>query len=281
MRKTLVCFVLIFFWLGTAIAAEIAPTYRVGMTPALLHDQHRLLADWRDYMEHALGRKVEFVVRDSYSETMDLLRLRKLDFAWICDYPYLRLKREVRLMAVPVYRGKPLYRSYIIVPATDTYSRSLGDLRGTVFAYADPYSNSGYLYPRYAAKQLGEDPNRFFWRTFFTWSHRGVVEAVAAGLVHGGAVDSYVWDLLAEVNPKLASRTRIVARSPEYGFPPFVARRSTSDADFRAMQRMLFDMPANPRGADILRRFRLDGFVEGSPILYESVAEMMRAFGEE
>ena len=88
---------------------------------------------------------------------------------------------------------------------------------------------------------------------------------MAAGLVHGGAVDSYVWDSLAELNPKLAGRTRIVARSPEYGFPPLVARRSISSADFQAMQRMLLDTTDNARGAEILRRFRLYGFVEGNP----------------
>ena len=88
---------------------------------------------------------------------------------------------------------------------------------------------------------------------------------MAAGLVHGGAVDSYVWDSLAELNPKLAGRTRIVARSPEYGFPPLVARRSISSAHFQAMQRMLLDTTDNARGAEILRRFRLYGFVEGNP----------------
>jgi phosphonate transport system substrate-binding protein len=281
MRKLTTFLVLIALSVCVAAADEARRPLRVGLTPAFLHDQHRLLTYWRSHMELTLGRNVEFVVRDSYSETMDLLRLEKLDFAWICDYPYLRLKREVRLLAVPVYRGKPLYRSYIIVPATDNRSKSLDDLRGTVFAFADPYSNTGYLYPRYALTKRSADPNAFFGRTFFTWSHRGVVEAVATGLAQGGAVDSYVWDALAELRPELTGRTRIVERSPEFGFPPLVAHRSVSDADFRAMQRMLLDMPSSPHGAEILRQFRLDGFVEGSPKLYDGVAAMMRAFGEQ
>lgn len=253
---------------------------RVGMTPAFLHDQHGLLAEWRDFMTASLQRPVEFVQRDSYRETMDLLRLEKLEFAWICDYPYLHLKQEVRLLAVPLYQGRPHYRSYLIVRKDDAAVRSMADLGGSVFAYADPYSNTGYLAPRYEIRQLGRDPGSFFRKTFFTWSHRKVVEAVASGLARGGAVDSYIWDTLAHVEPTLAARTRVVSRSPEYGFPPFVSHRSVSTGDFQQMQRHLLNMTASGAGRRLLEHLYLDGFTVGSPALYEGVARMMRAFGE-
>ncbi len=253
---------------------------RVGMTPAFLHDQHSLLAEWCDFMAEALQRPVEFVQRDSYRETMDLLRLEKLDFAWICDYPYLHLRQEVRLLAVPLYQGRPYYRSYLIVGKEDKTTRSFADLAGSVFAYADPYSNTGYLSPRYEIRQMGHDPGSFFRKTFFTWSHRKVVEAVASGLAQGGAVDSFIRDTLVRVEPALALRTRVVWRSPEYGFPPFVSHRSVSAADVQIMQRHLLDTSQTEAGRRLLARLNLDGFTKGSPALYEGVARMMRAFGE-
>jgi phosphonate transport system substrate-binding protein len=253
---------------------------RVGMTPAFLHDQHSLLGEWRDFMAASLQRPVEFVQRDSYRETMDLLRLEKLEFAWICDYPYLHLKQEVRLLAVPLYQGRPLYRSYLIVRKDNTEVKSMADLAGSVFAYADPYSNTGYLAPRYEIRQIGHDPGSFFRKTFFTWSHRKVVEAVASGLARGGAVDSYIWDTLAHVEPALAVRTRVVSRSPEYGFPPFVSHHSVSTVDFQLMQRHLLGMAKTDAGRRLLERLHLDGFTTGSPALYDGVAKMMRAFGE-
>ena len=253
---------------------------RVGMTPAFLHDQHSLLGEWRDFMAASLQRPVEFVQRDSYRETMDLLRLEKLDFAWICDYPYLHLRREVRLLAVPLYQGHPHYRSYLIVRKDNTQVKSMADLAGSVFAFADPYSNTGYLSPRFEIRQLGHDPATFFRKTFFTWSHRKVVEAVASGLASGGAVDSYIWDTLAYVDPALAARTRIVWRSPEYGFPPFVSHHLVSAADFQQMQRHLLDMARTDAGRRLLEHLHLDGFTIGSPALYDGVEKMMRAFGE-
>ena len=81
---------------GLQLRAAHEPPIRVGLTPAFLHDQHGLLNDWRQYMERRLGRTVVFLQRDSYRETMDLLRLEKIDFAWICDYPYVHLRKLVR-----------------------------------------------------------------------------------------------------------------------------------------------------------------------------------------
>lgn len=254
---------------------------RVGLTPAFLHDQHGLLEEWRRYLEVRLKRPVTFIQRDSYRETMDLLRLEKLDFAWICDYPFVHLKKQVRLLAVPLYQGRPYYRSYLIVPASNPHTSSILQLKNMVFAYADPYSNTGYLAPRYELHKAGEDPAKFFSKTFFTWSHRKVVEAVAFGLANGGAVDSYVWDSLAVVQPELTAKTRIVSRSPEYGFPPFVAHRSVQEEEFRVFQKVLTDMTTDPAGQALLKRLNLDGFSRNDPKLYDSVAQMMRAFGEE
>ncbi len=254
---------------------------RFGVTPAFLHDQHAVLEKWRRYLMRRMDQKVTFIRRDSYRETMDLIRLNQLDFAWICDYPFLELKNAVKLLVVPLYKGRPAYRSYLIVNARDKVSRGYADLRGKIFAYADPYSNTGYLAPRYEIQMQGDDPGHYFRKTFFTWSHRKVIEAVASGLANAGAVDSYVWDSLERVEPELTARTRIIWRSPEHGFPPLVAHTANvKDASFRKLQKILLGMSSDPEGREILTRLGLDGFSIQKPELYDSVADMMRLFGE-
>ncbi|HUW39206.1 MAG TPA: PhnD/SsuA/transferrin family substrate-binding protein [Rhodocyclaceae bacterium] len=267
--------------LAPALAAMPRRPVRVGLTPVFLGDQHGLLADWRAYMEAKLQQPVVFVQRDSYRETMDLLRLEQIDFAWICDYPFVYLRKQVRLLAVPRFKGRPYYRAYLIVPARMLAVTSLLDLRNKIFAYADPYSNTGYLAPRYQLRQLGEDPGKFFKRTFFTYSHHSLIEAVADGLADGGSVDSYVWDALSKIRADITGRTRIVSQSPEYGFPPFVANHAVSAESFQSMQKMLLTMADDGAGKVLLERLDLDGFVVGDARNYELVARMMREFGEE
>jgi len=261
-------------------AAHLLPTHadpgvlRIGLTPVFLDDQMSFLTRWRAWMEGRLKRSVVFVQRGSYREVLDLIRGGKLDFAWICGYPYVRYRSELRLVAVPLWRGRPYYQSYLIVPATDTKSSSLTDLRGKVFAYSDPDSNSGFLYPQYRLTTQGENPATFFSRSFFTWAHRKVVEAVGVGLVDGGAVDGYVWETLAELHPGLTNNTRVIERSPEFGHPPFVARPDISAAELQRFQRALLDMPADAEGAQLLRLLRLDGFIPGQASLFDEIARM-------
>ena len=281
MRKLLYCLLLL---LGLAFAASAQAgsppaqpvAMRIGLTPVILDDQAAFLNAWRIYLERHLGRPVIFTQRGTYREILELLREGKLDFAWLCGYPYVRNKNQFPLVAIPLYRGEPLYHSYLIVPASDKKTLSLAGLSGKVFAFSDPDSNSGYLYPKYLLAQKNQTPSSFFFRSFFTWSHREVVEAVASGLAHGGAVDSYVWDTLSRTHPELTSRTRIVTESPQFAFPPIVASPSVSMSDLKAFQTVLFSMEENAEGASLLDKLNLNGFVYGNASLYASIADMSR-----
>lgn len=260
---------------GSRLARAAPERLRIGLTPVFLDDQVSFLERWRLWFERRLGQPVSFVQRGNYREVVDLVRQGKIDFAWVCGYPYVRYRREMRLVAVPLWRGKPLYQSYLIVPADDRRSKSLLDLRGEVFAYSDPDSNSGYLYPQYVLAQAGENPASFFSRSFYTWGHRKVVEAVSVGLAAGGAVDGYVWEVLNETAPELTRGTRVMARSPLLGHPPFVARQDMPQAGYEQFRRALMGMASDAEGASLLGSLRLEGFTDASPGLYDGIARMV------
>lgn len=257
--------------------AESVPSpVRIGLTPVFLDNQLAFLNDWRGYLQARLQRPVQFVQRAAYRDVIGLLQQGQLDFAWICGYPYVRNPRSMKLLVVPLYQGKPLYRSYLIVPASDAATGSLLDLRGKVFAYSDRDSNSGHLFTVHSLLKQRETPAAFFARTFFTGAHRKVVDAVAVGLAQGGAVDGYVWDTLALLHPELTARTRVVERSPEFGFPPFVAGATVLAADSAAMRDVLLRMRADADGQALLKRLNLDGFVPGTNALFDGVRAMSR-----
>ncbi|TVQ71878.1 MAG: ABC transporter substrate-binding protein, partial [Chromatiaceae bacterium] len=125
----------------------------------------------------------------------------------------------------------------------------------------------------------GQGVEHFFRRSFFTWSHRKVIEATAVGLAQGGAVDSYVWETLAQFSPRITDRTRVVERSPPFGFPPFVTRKDLPERDFQALRSALVDRIRDPETERLMSRLNLDGFIPGEPELFDEIRRMAQALG--
>lgn len=261
---------------SAACGAFAATPLRFATTPVFLNDQIALLDRWQRYLEPRLNRPVRFVQRGSYREIVDLLLNDSVDAAWLCGYPLMLHENRLSVIAVPRYQGDAVYRSHLIVPNTDTTTQRVLDLKGRVFAYSDPLSNSGYLAPRAEILKGGQQPAAFFRRSFFTFSHRKVVDAVRAGLADAGAVDGYVWDTMAAQYPSTVVGLRVAWRSEPHGFPPVVARRSWEVAEARQLGDALLGMPSSAEGRGILERLNIEGFQAAHAKQYDSIRTMMR-----
>jgi len=189
-----------------------------------------VIALLRAALASAMAREIDLVQRRTYQEVTGLLLEGGVDAAWLCGYPFLQHRAALALVGVPLWRGQPLYQSYLIAGRGDP-AQTLADLRDGVHAFSDPDSNSGYLVTASDLARMGATPERFFAHTLFTYGHRNVVRAVAAGLTRSGGVDGYVWEALAQVEPALTARSRVVARSEWLGFPPFCARQDRRHRD--------------------------------------------------
>ncbi len=255
--------------------ASAQPVFRLGLTPVFLDNDAAVIDTLRSALQQAMTRDIALVQRRTYEEITGMLLEGGLDAAWLCGYPFLQHVGALALLAVPVWRGRPLYRSYLIV-ARDDPAAGLADLRGALHAFSDPNSNSGYLVTATDLIRMGERVESFFSRTIFTYGHRNVVRAVAHGLTRSGSVDGYVWEALARLEPALTERTRVISRSEWLGFPPICARReAVSSEPLRAFERALLTMDATPRGREALAALQLDGFTRASVSLYDGIAARM------
>lgn len=256
--------------------ADEAAAFRIGLTPVFLDSRSGFLQRWRKYLEQALGQSVAFVQRRSYADILELLLNGQLNAAWLCGYPYVRYRSSLQLVAVPRYQGAPLYSAYIITGPSARSIDRFDELRGKVFAYSDPLSNSGFLYAKDQLHSTGEQDARFFRKSFFAFGHQNVISAVNEGLADAGSVDGYVWDSLHRIKPELTQNTRILLRSRKFGFPPFVAPRIRSQKEVLQLRNALVGMNTSTNGKDLLRELNLDGFESGQPSLFTSIEDMMK-----
>lgn len=264
----------------SAATAAWAEPLRLGISSASARGQYALLEEWRAYLQAGLAQPVEFVFRESYFENIDLLKQKKLDFAWSSSPAYFENMNKTRLLVTPLYKGQPFDSAYLIVPASDQTTNSLSALEDKVFAYVDPDSNAGYLEIRYRIRLAGRHPERFFKKTFFTHDEQKIVAAVAIGLADAGAMSGFAWERLARSHPEISAQTRIVSKSPPYGFPPIIARSTLSKHNFDAMQKALTGMSNDPAGIRLLQRLNIDGFIAADKKIYGSVYKMMLRTGD-
>ena len=81
---------------------------------------------------------------------------------------------------------------------------------------------------------------------------------------------------LQQQGPALTGKTRVVARSQEYGFPPLVAYHTLPARDFLDLQQALVAMADDAQGREVLKKMNLDGFALPQPEIYRPVREIIR-----
>lgn len=250
--------------LRVAIAAVISPQGSAESYALLL-----------EYLSQKLDRPVERVQRRTYNEVNELVRNGEVDLAFVCTSAYLSGSREfeMQLLAVPQVNGETVYRAQVIVPITSSATQ-IEDLRGKVFAFTDPMSLTGRLYPTFLLQQIEETPQNFFTRTFFTYSHDDAIYAVAQGLADGASVDSVVLDFAIKRDPTLLDKLRIIHTSEPFGMPPVVVGPEIRPKLMAELQTILLEMVQDSAGLIALKALDYDQFVLATPDDYLSARQI-------
>ncbi len=244
------------------------------VAPAIAFGYYR---QFLDYIGEKLGKHVEFIDREAYSEINELVRRGKVEAAFVCSGPYVDGHDEfgMELLAAPQAYGERVYYSYIIVGKNSTIT-NFHDLEGKTFAFTDPLSNTGKLVPTYILARMNKTPGSFFKKYVFTQSHDKSIKAVAQGIVDGAAVDSLIWEYLNRTDPELTSRTKIIMKSPPYGMSPVVVRPGLDPRLKQELRKVFLNAHKDEKGRTILRGMMIDRFVPMKDSEYDSIREMKR-----
>ncbi len=257
--------------LRVAIAPVISPAKSIEMYYGLV-----------EYLAEKLDREPVIIQRGTYGEINTIVNFGRCDLAMVCTYQYIRGQQDfgMKMLAIPQIRGSATYNSYIIVEKENP-AESLLDLEDSRFASADILSNTGWLYPTTWLLEKGKDPNSFFSEHIFSGSHDSSLMAVVTGYVQGAAIDSLVYDRMAQEDPEIQIATRIIDKSPPFGMPPFVVPREIDFELEEDLRSLLLTMHKSAEGQEILLTMGIDRFLEPVDENYDSVrraAEVMESW---
>ena len=259
-------------------ALPVATARMYSATPAVKADWKRLL-DW--VLEHA-SLPWEVIDYDAPAPLSVLWARDDLGLAMLCGLPFAQRVPKPTLVAAPVpsparYQGQPVYFTDIVVRA-DAPQQTLEGTFGGVIGYtlADSMSGCVALRCHLAGFRTPQRP-RLYRKTVGGFVNaRHVIEALAAGAIDAGPLDSYYHDLLKRNDPGFAAQVRLVASTAAMPIPPLVATAALSKAELSRLQSALLAVSNSPELAAVLERLQLSGFAQVEPENYDVLADMAR-----
>jgi phosphonate transport system substrate-binding protein len=235
-----------------------------------------------DYLSEAIGVPVEGFVTLDHAAAVEALRSGNADISFTGALPYVFAHEAIgaEVLLAEVYRGKPTYTARLFV-RKDSGIETLEDLRGKTAAFADPISESGYLYPLEILAdagllQPGADPQSFFERVYFAGGYQQAIQAVAHGLVDVAGVSEFS-DML--LTPAQQLDVRWIAESGPIPSHAVIARQGLDDVLKAAFKDAMLRLN-EPDHRHLLKYvYGPDGYVATSHATYEPVAEIARRYG--
>jgi len=188
-RRLVVCFVLTILLAGLASHPVAARDLEFGFTPVLGQAAERAeFEPLTAYLSEAIGQKVVIYVAKDYGDLRTKMEAGAVDIGSFSPLAYVDAERggRIRIIAQSVIDGSATYRG-LIVARKDSGLKTLTDLKGKRFAFVDPKSASGYVYPRAMLVEQGINPDTFFKETIFAGDHKKVIGDVLDKVVDAGA----------------------------------------------------------------------------------------------
>jgi phosphate/phosphite/phosphonate ABC transporter binding protein len=185
-----VLFVLPLLVAGLAPRPVAGRELKFGFTPFLSESDMRVEFDpLMAYLSDCLGQKVVLYVAKDYGDLHTQMESGAVDIGSFSPFAYVDAVRggKIRIIAQSLMDGSATYRG-VIVARRDSGLKSLAELRGKRFAFVDPKSASGFVYPRALLIEKGITPEKDFKETVFAGGHEKVIAAVLKGEADAGAV---------------------------------------------------------------------------------------------
>ncbi len=237
-------------WLGLSLPARASNVLTVGLIPS--EDSRAMIANSQammDMLSKSLGMPVRPFVAADYNGVIEALRSKRLDVAYLGPFSYVLGTTVADIEAFAVAETKKAGRTFyhsLVIAHKDSGIKSVADLKGRTFAFVDPSSTSGHLFPKAGLIKAGFNPDKDFARVIFSGSHDSNAVAVQNKKVDAVAIADRILD--AAINKGLAKREDLVVvwKSDPIPESPTVWRRDLDPELKKRIQAAFLDVKDIP-----------------------------------
>jgi len=238
----------------------------------------------RNYLSKKLGIPVnEYQSSGGYAPGIEAISSGKLDVMVASPQSFFQANKEagVDLLARP--KSSPAYYSVFITKKDNKEINTINDLKGKSFAFVDPNSSSGYLYPKGTLVQklklnpdLVEKSGYFFKNVTFSRSHPNSVEGVVMGDYDGATVAKSVLDGMIKSGTIKKDDIKIIGRTDTIPDATYIIRKNLPSS-FKKAVRNAFVSFHNATYFKAVQNNPKGGFIATKQNYYDPALKMLKS----
>ena len=228
-----------------------------------------------NYISEKVGYPIYIKQKKTYEEVNQLLENSEVDFAFICSGAFVGEYKQgaVKLLVVPEIDSSTYYQAYIIAQKESEIEK-FEDFKTKSFAFTDPLSNTGRLYPLRNLVELNQNEQDFFLKTVYTYGHDISIQMVNRGIIDGASVHGLIFEYLSLYNPEKVENINIIEKSENFGMPPVVIPATLNQKSFNKYREVFLNIHNDSVGKKILDKLLIDKFVLVNDSIYNSVFQL-------
>jgi len=206
-------------------------------------------------LEKATGLHFKTSIATNYAAVIEAMGARKVDIGWLASFSYVLAheKYGAELILIVIRFDSPFYRGQIMAGA-DRGINNLADFKDKTFAFVDPASTSGHLYPKSLLISKGFDPKVFFKRAVFVGSHNAVVLSILKGEVDGGASYDDARATVAKNFPGVFEKVKIISYTQNIPNDVVAVRKNLNPTLKQKISEGLKYLAKTPEGSKVLKK---------------------------
>jgi phosphonate transport system substrate-binding protein len=238
-------------------------------------------------LEKETGLTFKVSVPTSYAAVIEAMGANNVDVGWLAPFAYVLAKDKfgAEVILASVRGGSKTYTGQIITHV-DSGVKDLEGLKGKKFAFVEPGSASGFLFPNALLALNNIDYKTYFSETTFAGGHDKVVIAVYNKQVDGGATfgdsaEGLVTDArttVASTLPDVMEKVKPIAKTEPIPNDTVSVRKGLAPDMVTKIRDGLLKVAQTDEGKQALKDlYRIDGLAASNDADYEPVRKAAKA----
>lgn len=237
------------------------------------------------YLEKETGLYFKTGIPASFVAVVEAFGSERADIGVMNSFGYILAHEKYGADAkLRVIRYGHDYYQGVILARTDRGINELKDLQGKKFAFTDPSSTSGYMFPKKMIQEAGVELGEHV----FAGKHDSVVTMIYQGQVDAGAAyysapseDGTIRDARSRVItqfPDVADKVKVVAITDKIPNDPFVFRKGLPEEVTKKFISAVKKYLETEAGKTVFKNiYSVDGLVDSSDADYEGLRKTLEA----